>query len=152
MRDVNYGWLVRYSHSNGASFFFICVYIHIARGLYYGSYTKPRVGLWTVGVIIYLLMTGIAFLGLIGPKWFDGSLLSWLEPVIINTVPGWILSLPLSGQTLSAARIEGLTLIPPLTAPSKFYQRLEKLRFVNVEPLAIILYPTKDTWQTSKVI
>jgi len=70
MRDVNYGWLVRYAHSNGASFFFICVYIHIARGLYYGSYTKPRVGLWTVGVIIYVVMTGIAFLGLIGPKWF----------------------------------------------------------------------------------
>jgi ubiquinol-cytochrome c reductase cytochrome b subunit len=67
MRDVNYGWLVRYSHSNGASFFFICVYIHIARGLYYGSYTKPRVGLWTVGVIIYLVMTGIAFLGYVLP-------------------------------------------------------------------------------------
>jgi len=63
MRDVNYGWLVRYAHSNGASFFFICVYIHIARGLYYGSYTKPRTGLWTVGVIIYFLMMGTAFLG-----------------------------------------------------------------------------------------
>jgi ubiquinol-cytochrome c reductase cytochrome b subunit len=63
MRDVNYGWLVRYGHSNGASFFFICVYIHIARGLYYGSYTKPRTGLWTVGVIIYFIMMGTAFLG-----------------------------------------------------------------------------------------
>jgi len=63
MRDVNYGWLIRYGHSNGASFFFICVYIHIARGLYYGSYSKPRTGLWTVGVIIYFLMMGTAFLG-----------------------------------------------------------------------------------------
>jgi group I intron endonuclease len=63
MRDVNYGWLVRYAHSNGASFFFICVYIHIARGLYYGSYTKPRTGLWSVGVIIYFIMMGTAFLG-----------------------------------------------------------------------------------------
>jgi group I intron endonuclease len=63
MRDVNYGWLVRYGHSNGASFFFICVYIHIARGLYYGSYTKPRTGLWSVGVIIYFIMMGTAFLG-----------------------------------------------------------------------------------------
>lgn len=83
MRDVNYGWLVRYSHSNGASFFFICVYIHIARGLYYGSYTKPRVGLWTVGVIIYLLMTGIAFLGYVLP-W--GQMSFWGATVITNMV------------------------------------------------------------------
>jgi len=134
MRDVNYGWLVRYSHSNGASFFFICVYIHIARGLYYGSYTKPRVGLWTVGVIIYLLMTAIGFLGLIGPKWFDLGGVIPLEPAIIN----------LEG-------VGGLTLISPLTPPSKFNQRLDKLKLVNVEPLAIILYPTKYTWQTSQV-
>lgn len=65
MRDVNYGWLVRYGHSNGASFFFICVYIHIARGLYYGSYAKPRTGLWSIGVIIYFIMMGTAFLGYI---------------------------------------------------------------------------------------
>src|SRR5271156_5589012 len=72
MRDVNYGWLVRYAHSNGASFFFICVYIHIARGLYYGSYTKPRTGLWTVGVIIYFLMMGTAFLGYVySLKWYN---------------------------------------------------------------------------------
>lgn len=83
MRDVNYGWLVRYSHSNGASFFFICVYIHIARGLYYGSYTKPRVGLWTVGVIIYLVMTGIAFLGYVLP-W--GQMSFWGATVITNMV------------------------------------------------------------------
>jgi quinol-cytochrome oxidoreductase complex cytochrome b subunit len=57
-RDVNYGWLLRYAHSNGASFFFICVYIHIGRGLYYGSYNKPRMGLWYVGVIIYFIMMG----------------------------------------------------------------------------------------------
>lgn len=67
MRDVNYGWLIRYAHSNGASFFFICIYIHIGRGLYYGSYSKPRVGLWVVGVIIYLLLMGIAFLGYVLP-------------------------------------------------------------------------------------
>lgn len=83
MRDVNYGWLVRYSHSNGASFFFICVYIHIARGLYYGSYTKPRVGLWTVGVIIYLLMTAIGFLGYVLP-W--GQMSFWGATVITNMV------------------------------------------------------------------
>jgi hypothetical protein len=63
MRDVNYGWLLRYLHANGASMFFVMVYIHIARGLYYGSYTQPRVLLWSVGVIIFFVMMGTAFIG-----------------------------------------------------------------------------------------
>ena len=63
MRDVNYGWLMRYVHMNGASFFFIAVYIHVFRGLYYGSYKKPRELLWIVGVIILLLMMATAFMG-----------------------------------------------------------------------------------------
>jgi len=63
MRDVNFGWLLRYVHMNGASFFFIAVYIHMARGLYYGSYKKPRELLWIVGVIILLLMMATAFMG-----------------------------------------------------------------------------------------
>lgn len=81
MRDVNYGWLIRYAHANGASFFFICVYIHIGRGLYYGSYTRPRIGLWFVGVIIYFLMMGIAFLGYVLP-W--GQMSFWGATVITN--------------------------------------------------------------------
>lgn len=56
MRDVNYGWLIRYLHANTASFFFIFVYLHIGRGLYYGSYKSPRVLLWSIGVIILVLM------------------------------------------------------------------------------------------------
>ncbi len=63
MRDVNYGWLLRYAHMNGASFFFIAVYIHIFRGLYYGSYRKPRELLWIFGVVIFLLMMATAFMG-----------------------------------------------------------------------------------------
>lgn len=63
MRDVNYGWLLRYVHMNGASFFFIAVYIHIARGLYYGSYKKPRELLWIFGVVLLLLMMATAFMG-----------------------------------------------------------------------------------------
>ncbi|MDD9900523.1 MAG: cytochrome b/b6 [Alphaproteobacteria bacterium] len=63
MRDVNYGWLIRYVHMNGASFFFIAVYIHIARGLYYGSYRAPRELLWIFGVFIFLLMMATAFMG-----------------------------------------------------------------------------------------
>lgn len=63
MRDVNYGWMIRYIHANVASFFFIFVYLHIARGLYYGSYKSPRVLHWSIGVIILVLMMAIAFLG-----------------------------------------------------------------------------------------
>lgn len=72
MRDVNKGWLIRYLHANGASMFFILVYLHIARGLYYGSYTSPRILLWSVGVVIFFLMMGIAFIGYTRSlKWSD---------------------------------------------------------------------------------
>jgi len=63
VRDVNYGWILRYLHANGASFFFIIVYGHIARGIYYGSYKAPRTLTWSIGVIILVLIIGIAFLG-----------------------------------------------------------------------------------------
>ena len=64
-RDVNYGFLLRYLHANGGSMFFLCVYIHIGRGIYYGSYTKTMV--WNVGIIIYILMMGTAFIGYVLP-------------------------------------------------------------------------------------
>src|ERR1700710_2547538 len=67
MRDVNYGWMIRYIHANVASFFFIFVYLHIGRGLYYGSYRSPRVLLWSIGVIILVLMIVTAFLGYVLP-------------------------------------------------------------------------------------
>lgn len=71
MRDVNNGWLIRYLHSNTASAFFFLVYIHIGKGLYYGSYRTPRTLVWTLGTIIFLLMMATAFLGYNGsPKWF----------------------------------------------------------------------------------
>lgn len=66
-RDVQYGWLIRYVHANGASMFFIAVYTHILRGLYFGSYTAPRQIVWLVGVAIFFLMMGTAFLGYILP-------------------------------------------------------------------------------------
>ena len=72
MRDVNNGWAVRYTNANVASFFFIFVYAHIARGLYYGSYKSPRVLLWVIGVIILIVMMATAFLGYEhSPKWFN---------------------------------------------------------------------------------
>jgi ubiquinol-cytochrome c reductase cytochrome b subunit len=67
MRDVNAGWILRYTHANVASFFFIFVYAHIARGLYYSSYKSPRILLWSIGVIILILMMAIAFLGYVLP-------------------------------------------------------------------------------------
>ncbi len=67
MRDVNYGWLIRYMHTNGASLFFLACYFHMLRGLYYGSYKAPRELLWIIGVVIYLLMVGTAFLGYVLP-------------------------------------------------------------------------------------
>ena len=81
MRDVNYGWLMRYIHMNGASFFFIVVYIHIFRGLYFGSYKAPRELLWMLGVVILLLMMATAFMGYVLP-W--GQMSFWGAKVITN--------------------------------------------------------------------
>jgi len=81
MRDVNYGWLLRYMHSNGASMFFIAVYIHIFRGLYYGSYKAPRELLWFLGLAIFLLMMATAFMGYVLP-W--GQMSFWGATVITN--------------------------------------------------------------------
>ncbi|MBK3777109.1 cytochrome b/b6 [Azospirillum sp. YIM DDC1] len=81
MRDVNYGWLLRYVHANGASMFFIAVYIHMFRGLYYGSYKAPREILWILGVFILLAMMATAFMGYVLP-W--GQMSFWGATVITN--------------------------------------------------------------------
>ncbi|MDK9694990.1 MAG: cytochrome b/b6 [Siculibacillus sp.] len=81
MRDVNWGWLIRYMHANGASMFFVAVYIHILRGMYYGSYKAPREILWILGVVIYLLMMATAFMGYVLP-W--GQMSFWGATVITN--------------------------------------------------------------------
>ena len=81
MRDVNYGWLIRYIHANGASFFFIVVYLHIFRGLYFGSYMAPRENLWCSGVTIFVLMMATAFMGYVLP-W--GQMSFWGATVITN--------------------------------------------------------------------
>lgn len=81
MRDVNNGWLIRYIHANGAGFFFIFVYIHMARGLYFGSYRQPRSKLWYTGIVIYLIMMATAFIGYVLPY---GSMSYWGATVITN--------------------------------------------------------------------
>ena len=81
MRDVNFGWLLRYVHQNGASMFFIVTYIHILRGMYYGSYKSPRELLWMIGVVILLIMIATAFMGYVLP-W--GQMSYWGATVITN--------------------------------------------------------------------
>jgi len=93
MRDVNYGWLIRYSHANGASFFFIVVYVHIFRGLYYGSYITPREYLWCSGVVIFILMMATAFMGYVLP-W--GQMSFWGATVITNLFS----AIPLVGKDI----------------------------------------------------
>ncbi len=93
MRDVNWGWLIRYIHMNGASMFFIVVYIHIFRGLYYGSYKQPRELLWMLGVVILLLMMATAFMGYVLP-W--GQMSFWGATVITNLFS----AVPLVGDTV----------------------------------------------------
>jgi quinol-cytochrome oxidoreductase complex cytochrome b subunit len=88
MRDVNYGWLIRYMHANGASMFFIVVYVHLLRGLYYGSYKSPRGLVWGLGVVILILMMATGFIGYVLP-W--GQMSFWAATVITNlfsAIPG----------------------------------------------------------------
>jgi len=95
MRDVNYGWLLRYMHANGASMFFVAVYIHMFRALYYGSYKAPREILYILGVIIYLLMMATAFLGYTLP-W--GQMSFW-GATVITSILG---AIPVVGETIQS--------------------------------------------------
>ncbi|WP_456380231.1 cytochrome b [Thiolapillus sp.] len=94
MRDVNWGWLIRYLHSTGASAFFVVIYLHMFRGLIYGSYRKPRELLWIIGMIIYLVMMATAFMGYLLP-W--GQMSYWGAQVIINLFQ----AIPVIGEDLS---------------------------------------------------
>jgi ubiquinol-cytochrome c reductase cytochrome b/c1 subunit len=94
MRDVNYGWLLRYLHANGATMFFLAVYIHMLRGLYYGSYKEPRELLWILGVVIFLLMMATAFMGYVLP-W--GQMSFWGATVITNLFS----AIPLIGNSIT---------------------------------------------------
>nr|YP_009739346.1 apocytochrome b [Tricholoma bakamatsutake]QIC20195.1 apocytochrome b [Tricholoma bakamatsutake] len=93
MRDVNNGWIIRYTHANVASFFFIFVYMHVGRGLYYSSYKTPRVLVWSIGVIILILMMATAFLGYVLPY---GQMSMWGATVITNLLS----AIPVFGQDI----------------------------------------------------
>jgi len=94
MRDVNYGWLIRYVHANGASMFFLAVYIHIFRSLFYGSYKSPREVIWIIGLLIYILMMATAFMGYVLP-W--GQMSFWGATVITNLFT----AIPLVGESIT---------------------------------------------------
>jgi ubiquinol-cytochrome c reductase cytochrome b subunit len=106
MRDVNNGWLLRYMHSTGASFFFVAVYIHMFRGLYYGSYKAPRELLWILGCIIYLLMMATAFMGYVLP-W--GQMSFWGATVIT----GFFTAIPLVGDWIQQLLLGGFAVGDP---------------------------------------
>ena len=106
MRNVNYGWLIRYMHSNGASMFFLAVFIHMFRGLYYGSYKEPREVIWILGCVIYFLMIMTAFMGYVLP-W--GQMSFWAATVIINLVG----TLPIIGDTLTQLLLGGFAVDNP---------------------------------------
>ena len=123
MRDVNYGWLMRYMHATGASMFFIAVYVHLARGLYYGSYKRPRELLWMIGVIILLIMMATAFMGYVLP-W--GQMSFWGATVITNLFSAF----PLVGESIVTWLWGGFSVDDPTL--NRFYALHFLLPFVLV--------------------
>ena len=123
MRDVNWGWLLRYAHANGASMFFIVVYVHIFRGLYYGSYKAPRELLWMLGVVILLLMMATAFMGYVLP-W--GQMSFWGATVITNLFS----AVPIFGESIVTWLWGGFSVDNPTL--NRFYSLHYLLPFVIV--------------------
>jgi len=127
MRDVDYGWMLRYAHMNGASMFFALLYIHMFRGLYYGSYKQPRELLWILGVIILILAIMTAFMGYVLP-W--GQMSYWAATVITNLFS----AIPLIGQSIVTFLWGGFTVGNPTL--NRFYALHYLLPFVI---LAVVL-------------
>jgi ubiquinol-cytochrome c reductase cytochrome b subunit len=130
MRDVNYGWLIRYIHMNGASMFFLIVYIHIFRGLYYGSYKYPRELLWMLGVVILLLMMATAFMGYVLP-W--GQMSFWGATVITNLFS----AIPIVGQKVVTLLWGGFTVGNPTL--NRFFSLHYLLPFIIVAVVGLHL-------------
>lgn len=121
MRDVNFGWLIRYMHMNLASFFFIAVYLHIFRAMYFGSYKEPRQVMWLIGIIIFFLMVATAFLGYTLP-WGQMSL--WGATVITNLIS----AVPVVGESIVQWLWGGYTVDDPTV--NRFYVLHWLLAFV----------------------
>jgi ubiquinol-cytochrome c reductase cytochrome b subunit len=121
MRDVNAGWFLRYAHANGASMFLLVVYIHMGRGLYYGSYKAPREMVWLLGVVIFLLIMATAFMGYVLP-W--GQMSFWGAQVIT----GFFSAIPLVGDTVRIWLLGGFA--PDNAALNRFFSLHYLLPFV----------------------
>ena len=130
MRDVNYGWMLRYIHATGASMFFAIVYIHLFRGLYYGSYKYPRELLWILGVVILVLMIATAFMGYVLP-W--GQMSYWAATVITNLFS----AIPLVGNKIVTLLWGGFTVSNPTL--TRFFSLHYLLPFVIVAVVGLHL-------------
>ncbi len=130
MRDVNYGWLMRYIHMNGASMFFLIVYIHLFRGLYYGSYKYPRELLWILGVVILVLMIATAFMGYVLP-W--GQMSYWAATVITNLFS----AIPVVGDKIVTLLWGGFTVGNPTL--NRFFSLHYLLPFVIIAVVGLHL-------------
>ncbi|WP_339951277.1 cytochrome b N-terminal domain-containing protein [uncultured Albimonas sp.] len=136
MRDVNGGWLIRYVHANGASLFFVAVYFHIFRGLYYGSYKAPREITWIIGVLIYLAMMATAFMGYVLP-W--GQMSFWGATVITNLFS----ALPLVGEPIVNWLWGGFAVDNPTL--NRFFSLHYLLPFVIVGLVAVHIWAFHST-------
>lgn len=134
MRDVNYGWLIRYMHANGASMFFIVVYTHIFRGLYFGSYKAPREVLWMLGVVIFLLMMATAFMGYVLP-W--GQMSFWGATVITNLFS----AIPVVGESIVTLLWGGFSVDNPTL--NRFFSLHYLLPFVIAGVVILHLWAKK---------
>ena len=140
MRNVNSGWLLRYMHSNGASMFFLAVYIHMFRGLYYGSYKAPRELLWILGVIIYLLMMATGFMGYVLP-W--GQMSFWGATVIT----GFFTAFPLIGEWVQQLLLGGFAVDNPTL--NRFYSLHYLLPFMIAGVVVLHVWALHVVGQTN---
>ncbi|MCR9121256.1 MAG: cytochrome b N-terminal domain-containing protein [Phyllobacteriaceae bacterium] len=140
MRDVNSGWLMRYMHQNGAHFFFLAVYLHIFRGLYYGSYKAPRELLWILGCIIYLLMMATAFMGYVLP-W--GQMSFWGATVIT----GFFTAFPVIGVPIQELLLGGFAVGDPTL--NRFFSLHYLLPFMIAGVVILHVWALHVTGQTN---
>ena len=140
MRDVNYGWLLRRLHANGASFFFLAVYIHIFRGMYYGSYKAPREVLWILGVFIFILMMATAFMGYVLP-W--GQMSYWAATVIT----GLFSAIPIVGEPIQQLLLGGFAVGDPTL--NRFYSLHYLLPFMLVGLVILHVWALHVVGQTN---
>jgi len=140
MRDVNHGWLLRYMHSNGASFFFVAVYLHMFRGMYYGSYKAPRELLWILGCIIYLLMMATGFMGYVLP-W--GQMSFWGATVIT----GFFTAFPLIGEWVQQLLLGGYAVGDPTL--NRFFSLHYLLPFMIAGVVVLHVWALHVTGQTN---